>query len=160
MKVIIDGYREDIGQEVDIVIDNYDTWNMDVTLARIIVPMLEQLKATTHGAPIVDDMDVPEYLRSTNAPPKENEWDTDDNWFKRWDWVLDEMIWSFKQKLIDINELYETGVMDMKWNPDTGLLEEGPNHTYKLDMEGLEKHHDRMKRGFMLFGKYYEGLWD
>ena len=50
-------------------------------------------------APLVDDEDVPEELRSTAAPAKENDWDVDENHFKRWDWVLDEMIWAFEQAL-------------------------------------------------------------
>jgi hypothetical protein len=82
-------------------IDRYDTWSMDHTLADIILPMLKQLKTTKHGSPSVDDQDVPEGLglRSTEAGPKENEWDTDDNWFKRWDWVLDEMIFAFEHTI-------------------------------------------------------------
>ena len=80
---------------VKVRIDKYDTWSMDSTLAHIILPMLKQLKETKHSAGGVDDKDVPKKLRSTSAPKKENEWDTDDNWFARWDWVLDEMIWAF-----------------------------------------------------------------
>jgi acetylornithine/succinyldiaminopimelate/putrescine aminotransferase len=41
--------------------------------------MLKQLQETKHGAPLVDDEDVPEHLRSTTAPPRENEWDVDGN---------------------------------------------------------------------------------
>ena len=41
-----------------IVIHDYDTWNIDVTLAHIIVPMLKQLKEKKHGAPFVDNEDV------------------------------------------------------------------------------------------------------
>jgi hypothetical protein len=82
-------------------IDRWDTWSMDSTLAAIVLPMLRQLQDTKHGAPHVDDEDVPEVLRSTAAEPKENEWDTDSNHFLRWDWVLDEMIWAFEQKVAD-----------------------------------------------------------
>lgn len=60
--------------------------------------MLKQLKETKQGAPYVDDEDVPEHLRKSAAPPTENEWDTDDNHFKRWDYVLDEMIFAFESK--------------------------------------------------------------
>jgi hypothetical protein len=35
------------------------------------------------------------------AQPKENEWDTDSLHFMRWDWILDEMIWAFEQKVSD-----------------------------------------------------------
>ena len=68
-----------------IKIDKYDTWSMDHTLAMIVLPMLKQLQATKHGAPNVDDEDVPEELKSTSAPAKEKEYDTDGNHFKRWD---------------------------------------------------------------------------
>ena len=81
--------------KIQVRIDKYDTWSMDVTLSYIIIPMLKQLKETKHSAAEVDDKDVPKKLRSISAPKKENEWDTDDNWFARWDWVLDEMIWAF-----------------------------------------------------------------
>jgi hypothetical protein len=52
-------------------------------------------------APHTDDEDVPEYLRSHMAQPKEHEWDTDSLHFMRWDWILDEMIWAFEQKVND-----------------------------------------------------------
>jgi len=56
MKAIIGPYPDDDTKRVEtILLDPYDTWNMDHTLALIIVPMLKQLKATKHGAPCVDD---------------------------------------------------------------------------------------------------------
>ena len=76
-----------------IKIDRYDTWDMDKTLSPIILPMLKQLKVTKQGAPMVDDDDVPEELKSTSAPPKENDYDTDANHFKRWEYIMNEMIW-------------------------------------------------------------------
>ena len=72
---------------------------MDVTLSYIILPMLKQLKETKHSAAEVDDKDVPKKLRSTSATKKESEWEIDSNWFARWDWVLDEMIWAFSLHL-------------------------------------------------------------
>ena len=29
-----------------------------------------------------------------------------------------------------------------------------------VDYEGMQKRQDRMANGFILFGKYYESLWD
>jgi dihydrolipoamide dehydrogenase len=37
---------------------------------------------------------------------------------------------------------------------------DGPNHTYKLDMDGMQEVQKRITNGFRLFGKYYEALWD
>ena len=70
-------------------IDRWDTWSVDHTLGMIALPMLRQLKRDKHGAPLVDDEDVPKELKSTSAPPKENEWDIDANHFLRWDWVME-----------------------------------------------------------------------
>ena len=151
-------------------IDRYDTWSMDHTLAHIVLPMLRQLKKDKHGSPLVDDEDVPEELRSTSAPAKENEWDTDENWFKRWDWVMDEMIFAFECKLDDSwEDAFREGEIDWKtvpsaWDangkPTLYSMEDGPNHTYKCDYDGMKVVNDRIQNGFRLFGKYYQGLWD
>ena len=151
-------------------IDHYDTWSMDHTLAHIILPMLKQLKKDKHGSPLVDDEDVPEELRSTSAPAKENDWDIDDNHFKRWDWVMDEMIQAFECKVDDSwEDQYRSGEHDIKsvpcaWDangkPTLYTFEDGPNNTYKCDYEALFAHNKRNSNGFRLFGKYYEGLWD
>ena len=153
-------------------IDRYDTWNMDHTLADIILPMLRQLQTSKHGAPNVDDNDVPKGLgvRSTEAPPKENEWDTDGNWFKRWDWVLAEMIFAFEHKADDSwQDAFSSGTSDFRsvaceWDadgkPTLFRLEDGPNHTYTCDYEGMKRVEKRIQNGFVLFGKYYQALWD
>ena len=138
-------------------IDRWDTWSMDYSLSFIVVPMLKQLKETKHGAPFVDDEDVPEELKSTSAPPKENEYDTDDNHFKRWDWALNEMIWSFEQNLDTNSE--EKFFDHAEW--DEKEKDFGKNlHKIKIDQVGLKIHQDRKANGFRLFGKYYQGLWD
>jgi hypothetical protein len=117
-----------------IIIHPYDTWGMDHTLAKIIVPMLEQLSRDKHGAPLVDDEDVPQHLRSTEAPPKKNEWAVDANHFLRWDWVMGEMLWAFKQILKE---------------------DDAP-----FCVELYEENKKRSDNGLRLFGKYYRALWD
>lgn len=102
----------------------------------------------------------------------------------RWNWVMDEMIWAFEQLNADDNdEQFHSGVDDTLWqaldedkNP-IGVPErmesrtkhegaayyqlvKGPNDTSHFDVEGFNKHHDRIRRGTMLFGKYFKGLWD
>lgn len=146
-------YLERKERRVQIKIHKYDTWSMDDTLAHIILPMLKQLKDTKHGAPLVDDKDVPKELKSTNAPPKENEWDTDANHFKRWDYVLDEMIWAFEQKCRYYWE-------EDYYGPFIRSEEEQLGYFEWTDDKGRQKHQTRMTNAFKLFGKYYEGLWD
>jgi hypothetical protein len=170
---------------IKVEIEKFDTWSMDHTLALIIHPMLVQLKATKNGAPNTDDVDVPEYLRSTlSSIPKTDEWDTDEFHFDRWNWILDEMIWAFEQTINDDgDEQFYTGESHILWQPldkDRNPIGEpqelsdkreqegvlfyqminGPKHTLKVDREGLDKHYDRMQNGYALFGKYYRGLWD
>ena len=141
-------------------IDRWDTWSMDHTLAHIIHPMLLQLQKDKHGAPYTEDDDVPEYLRSHMAQPKENEWDTDSLHFMRWDWILNEMIWAFEQELKDDDEGQffdhsECGDEKFPWNKDGQYVSK-----LKLDKEGLEAHQKRKANGFRLFGRYYQNLWD
>jgi len=171
-------------RNIKIRIDKYDTWSMDSTLSQIILPMLKQLNTTKHGAPFVDDKDVPKELRSTNAEPKENEWDTDSNHFNRWEWVMGEMIWAFEQLNNDDNDAqFHSGESEILWqalDKDHNPLGEpediksrtkhedvvgyqmvkGPNDTRKYDVKGHKKHEARIAAGLMLFGKYYRNLWD
>ena len=160
-----------IHPKIDYVkIDRYDTWSMDHTLADIILPMLKQLNTEKHGAPHVDDEDVPEELKSTSAPPKEDEYDVDGNHFARWEWVMNEMIFAFECKVDESwRDKFSSGVHDMKsvpckWDengkPTLYSFEEGPNHTYKCDFEGMQQVEKRIQNGYRLFGRYYEALWD
>ena len=128
-------------RKVNIRIDKWDTWSMDTTLAKIVHPMLVQLKATKHGYPIgIDLEDVPENLRFID---KRNDYDYYDQQSlfdyqecnpehisieeERWNWVLNEMIYAFS-------------ILD--------------------DYENISTEHDRVENGCRLFGKYYRALWD
>jgi hypothetical protein len=141
-------------------IEPWDTWSFDHTLADIILPGLCQLQATKHGAPFTEDSDVPEYLRSYMAQPKENEWDTDSLHFMRWDWILAEMIWAFEQKVDGESDSQffdhsECGDEKFPWDKDGQYVSK-----VKYDSEGHQKWQERKSNGFRLFGKYYENLWD
>ncbi len=150
---------------IKIRIDPWDTWSMDHTLALIIVPMLKQLKEKTHGAASIDDEDVPEELKSTSAPAKENDWDIDDNYFKRWNWVLDEMIWAFQHIVNDDwKEEFYSGTPRMKSiqleNGMSQVIEDTGPDAFRVDYVRMQEVEDRIKNGTRLFGKYYRGLWD
>jgi len=156
-------------RKMKIRIDNYDCWEADKTLAFVILPLLKQVKEKKQGSPFVDDSDVPEELRSTTSPAKENEDDVDANFHKRWDWVLDEMIWAFEQLQPDNDweQQYCSGEIDIgcvpieyddKGNPSLFKLVKGTNYTYKVDHEGMKKHAERITRGTTLFGKYFRNL--
>jgi len=157
LKVCIGKYNED-GQHREIEIHDYDTWSMDDTLAHIILPMLKQLKDTKHGAPVVSFKDVPQELLPPDAESFSKLYaqngEADENYFKRWDWVLDEMIWAFEQKCKDEWQ-------DEFYGPYTEPTEDDIMGRFEwVDRDGLNQHQKRMSNGFRLFGKYYENLWD
>lgn len=161
-------------------IDRYDTWNMDSSLALIVLPMLKQLKGTKHGSQTVDIEDVPEHLRTTST----EEWDDQKtfNFYQehevkegegdvhaRWNWVLDEMIFAFESFGNDWEAKYYSGKFDMKseaceWDENGKAtlftMVPGPDHTSEFDHEGMKKENDRIDNGLRLFGKYFRGLWD
>lgn len=157
-------------QKVKVHIDRWDTWSMDYSLGLIALPMLKQLKDTKQGAPDVDDDDVPEELKSTSAPAlteeQKNCGHPDDNHFKRWDYVLDEMIFAFEARSGDNQDWekqFRSGNTHLQFKKlENGMSEviEGPNHTGETDWDGRKAYEDRIQNGFRLFGKYYQNLWD
>ena len=149
---------------IKVHIDRWDTWSMDDTLAHIILPMLKQLKATKHGAPYVDPNECPPELKPKKQTNKQRDnGETDSTHFERWDWVLDEMIFAFENKVNDDWESeFEKGESDIQWKKLEGGMSEmvhGPKHTREYDWEGRKKYQERISNGFRLFGKYYENLW-
>lgn len=147
-------------RQIYVRIDKFDSWSADHTLALIAVPLLKQLQASKHGAPLVDDEDVPEGLglRSYETDKlKANEWDTDDNHFRRWDWVLSEIIWALEQKTSDTveDQFYSRINPDLK----SDNIEEMMGNTV-IDWTAMNAWQERKSRGYKLFGKYYENLWD
>ena len=155
-----------------VVIDDSDTWNLDHSLALIITPALKILKEKKQGAPSVDNEDVSDELRASDEElhTYSKNGETDEHYFDRWDYVMDEMIFAFESKLEDWEEQFASGENDVKFVeiPDKKdeegeplwTWEHGPNHTREYDVEGREKYQARITKGFKLFGKYYEGLWD
>ena len=148
----------------EVKIEYHDTWSADWTIAQIAHPLLVQLKEKNQGAPCVDDEDVPEHLRSYSCAPKENVWDTDANWFKRWHYVLDEIIFAM-QEVANDNEnepnMYEE-IGDI-------VTEENPDGTFTMVSSGVKRieemvdvntqYHERIRNGCVLFGKYFMNLW-
>jgi len=155
-------------RNIKIRIDRYDTWNMDHTLAYIVLPMLKQLKETKHGSPMVG-----EYFNQTSnsaqgsfdfyADGDDAAWEAG---HEEWAKVLDHIIWAFEQELDEDAEdqfWIVSGEMDLSKHPD----DEGKTSTplrWKTkpvcDWAGLKAHHAKVQEGFELFGKYYSGLWD
>lgn len=156
-------------RKVKIRIDKYDSWNADDTLAMIILPVLKQLRDTTHGS----SGSMPAFSQiSTNLSqltfPFYAEWDdiASDAGHKEWKEILDKMIWSFEQFIDDSwQDQYwiQKPIIDMEeYDEDKGFditklrwKQEGI-----CDWEGMRKHEEKINEGLELFGKHYRDLWD
>lgn len=169
MRVVLGPYPKDPRKKrkQQIRIHYHDVWGLDHTLALIIHPALIMLKERQHGGPNTDDEDVPEELRSTNAEPKENEYDLDSNFFKRWNYILDEMIWAFNE-IKNEGELPEDefwlvkpeGMRFEKIDDDSGYSRLVYDVEPVMNKEKVKAYDDRIANGLRLFGKYYRALWD
>lgn len=178
MKIHIRKYPKGSGdRRIDIDIEKFDTWNMDSTLALIILPMLIQLKETKHGVPgDFADVGGESYSQQLSFDfYTETHDDSFNEGCKRWDETLDKMIWSFQQiALEDYDTKYHHGTPKYDFvksskqfpNPVTGKMEDTfqmvdknpEEHWY--DHVGHMLHEERIQEGLELFGKYYRSLWD
>lgn len=165
-------------RKINVQIDNFDTWSFDHNLAHIIYPALLQLKATKHGVPseLVDDVGGEDWKDQDSFDfYKESHNDAFNEACKRWDEILDKMIWAFQQlTLDDYSQKYHHGKPEFDWiesdklyaNPISGKMEK----TYQMvdknpdehwyDVEGHQLHDKKIQEGLELFGKYYRSLWD
>lgn len=178
MKVNIGKFlKGSVDRKINIQIEKFDTWNMDHTLALIILPMLIQLKSTKHGIPgdfataggeEFDPQDSFDFYKETHN-------EAFNECCKKWDEVLDKMIWSFQQlAIVDYDDKYHHGKAEYDFvksdkqypNPVTGVMEDTfqmvdknpAEHWY--DHVGHQLHEERIQEGLELFGKYFRALWD
>lgn len=155
-------------RNVKIKIDDYDIWNMDSTLAIIILPMLKQLKAKKHGSP-----NLPVFDQTSNSAQgsfdfyEEGDalaWETG---HAQWGEMMDEMIWAFEQLQPDYDwEAQYCNVpseLDMSDHPeDEGktIIPLRWKTEGKYDWEGMRAHQERITAAIRMFGEYYQSLWD
>lgn len=178
MKVNIRKFPKGNGdRRIHVEIEKFDTWNMDHTLALIILPMLIQLKETKQGVPsdFADAGGEPYDQQESFDFYKETHNEAFEECCKKWDEVLDKMIWSFQQlAIVEYDNQYHHGTPEYDFvktekqypNPVTGKMEDtfqmvdkNPNeHWY--DHVGHQLHEARIQEGLELFGKYFRALWD
>lgn len=179
MKVKIGKFPKGSGERrVDVQIDEFDTWDIDHTLAHIIYPMLLQLREKKQGVPseVVDNIGGEDYVAQGSFDFYKETYQ--ESWEKacgRWDEILDKMIWSFEQLTKnDYDQLYHHGKAEYDFveadklypNPISGKMEK----TYQMvdknpdehwyDSDGHRLHEERIQEGLELFGRYYRNLWD
>lgn len=177
MKVNLRKFPKVGSRKIDIEIERFDSWNLDGTLAVIILPLLIQLKYSKQGIPNeFGDVGGADYdVQDSFDFYKESHNDAFEEGCKRWEEVLDKMIWSFQQiALEDYDDKYHHGNPKFDWiktdkqflNPITGkvedtyqMIDKNP-HEHWYDHIGHQLHEERIQEGLDLFGKYFRNLWD
>lgn len=106
-----------------------DAWNADITLAKIIAPVIEEIiEQTDHFPSGIDQEDLPPEIQKLES-------------YEQWKWILGEMLFAFKHH------------QSLNWVVQFQDEKEG----YRV--EEAEQHWERMRRGWRFFGRYYENLW-
>ena len=109
-----------------------ETWSLDVTLAKYIIPRLKKFKELENGYPGRDEMDTPE----------------------KWDDALDKMIQAFEY-VIDYDSYW---IGDQKYDYFSLSYEEGREKTIEnLRAEDIRRL-AAINEGLQLFAKYYMSL--
>jgi hypothetical protein len=177
MKINLGKYKNKGNRKIDVQIERHDTFSMDHSLSYIILPMLLQLKAEKMGVPAeFADVGGADYSNQESFDfYKETHNESFDMSCKKWDEILDKMIWSFQQIVVDDWESkYYHGKADYDWvpsqeqymNPVNGQMEDTFQMVDKnpqdhwTDFNGMRLHQERIQEGLELFGKYYQHLWD
>jgi hypothetical protein len=116
-------------------LNTHDIYSAELSMAKIIYPALIRLQKEKKGAPKVDFEDVPENLQPniSEIMAYERQGETDDKYFKRYDYVIGEMIFAFEYI---VNE-----------------------KQFAFDQYD-EVEFKRVENGLRLFAKYYFSLWD
>jgi hypothetical protein len=173
MKVQIGKFFKTVPRKIEVQVDKWDTWNLDHTLALIIYPALLQLKQEKHGIPgaLADVGGESHASQSSFDFYTETHDEAFNEAVKRWDEILDKMIWSFQQLAhADYEEKYTHGDRSFDFvKAGTTTINGKAHETFSIvpkhpdtwtDYAGIEMHEQRIQEGLELFGKYYRSLWD
>lgn len=140
-----------------------EVWNLDYYLAEIILIGLKQFKeGNRHGYP-----SCVEGVYCTDAGVNQKEL------ISKWEEILDKMIWSFDQIVNDRKDdpldIYfsQRRDIDVIFESKNGIEEwiEGINKDNKRSipddvMKAHTEYNERVQEGLVLFGKYFQDLWD
>jgi len=133
MYVFLGDYpKDDVPRAEYIRLDKHDTYDVSTTISYIIVPLLKQFRATTHGAPLADvtRSSLPNHILKEIAFLLELD-PSIDPCFYAWDWILGEMIYGFESHRAEDDSSYMCSLHE----------------------------NERQQNGLMLFAKYFKHLW-
>lgn len=113
-----------------------DSWEFRSSCAEWVLPRLKHFRENHYGLPM-------------NLTEEE------------WDGILDKMIWSFGHCDDHILPIYPENY-DRRWKKwtENGNLVFQNMDERPVDFSPVEKHNEKLKEGFVLFGEYFMYLWD
>ena len=113
-----------------------ETWSLDITFAKYIIPRLKKFKELNNGYPGIEEVNTPE----------------------KWDEALDKMIQAFEY-VIDWDEYWlddpRYDYTDIMFGDDKELYESIVENKRMEDIRRLTA----INEGLQLFAKYYMRLW-
>ena len=160
MKVNIDQFNEEKSDNVcEVEVTRKDCWSLDYTLAQVIHPALVTFASGIQSTAYVENEDVPDELKTAEA---EEDYDLLD---KKWNYVLQEMIWGFgqiKNDLVDEPLTYEYSHEPVTKENEDGtitMVDHGLKHVPE-NVVPHKEYYERLTNSTRLFGKYYRNLWN
>ena len=129
-----------------------ETWSLDYSLAKWIIPRLKHLRDHTHGTPPNADK-----ILNDAVNPEENYLTTEE-----WTAKLNEMIYAFEFTLNEdeiLNKCYPADY-DFGFTTDEKTKQLIWNDTRKPDYTYYDECLKRQKLGLTTFSVYYNNLWD
>ncbi len=149
-------YRSQGGRKVSIKIHQYDCWDAYATVAKILVPLINRVKADRHGYPC-----------GLNANDPNDHTDDGD---KLWGAILNKILWSMeelasdrpnKPKFFEDKSLTRKQQTKRIWAIFEKKVERTDLEIKKDDewCETVEVYNKRVQEGCDLLGKYFQNLW-
>lgn len=143
---------------------HYDAWDFKSRHAEWCVPRLKHLRDNHIGYPV--QMEDEEYLGDTQSvAPEKGNWESEkhfDECSKKWEDILNKMIWSFEHLDDHIEPIYpdDYDKRQKKFTYEDGSVAYEALDDRKPDYTPIEEHEKRVQEGLDLFAKYYQNLWD
>lgn len=166
MKITIGPYTDnDEERIVDIQIDDYDTWNLDHTLALIILPLLEKFKGDMERDMFYPSNINEEVNHSTEVQSISDDEEKANEGYKQWLSIIDEMIYAMKGVIDDPDFFIDYDSISHEEAKEKGydlidVEDLGLDITpFYVDREAQRIHDNRVREGLELFGKYFQHLW-
>lgn len=120
----------------DLYVNPKETWSLDITFAKYIIPRLKKFKKLNNGYPGDEEMDTPE----------------------KWDDALDKMIQAFEY-VINLDNYWlddpRYDYTDVAFGDDKELYERIMKNKIAKDIRRVAA----INEGLQLFAKYYMSLW-